>query len=83
MVCTQPEVPHDDELSAVSAGTVDAAVYERYGTEEKCQAARSPNGFRLAKLRLRGAHQLRARRSALLAMRRLRAPVQPDQWHHD
>ena len=47
--------------------------FERYGTEAQCQAAlqaaRWPNGFACPGCARRGAHQLRARRLALLAVR--------------
>jgi hypothetical protein len=59
---------------------------ERYGTEAKCQAAlqaaRWPDGFACPDCGAPGAYPLRPRRSALLAVPRLPAPVQPDQRHH-
>ena len=59
--------------------------FERYGTEAQCQAAlqaaRWPSGFVCPDCGGAARTQLRARRAALLAVRRLPPPVQPDQRH--
>ncbi len=63
-----------------------AEFLDRYGSEEKCgqalEAARWPRGFACPACGGAARSRVRSRRDALLAVRGVPPPVQPDQRHH-
>src|SRR5438105_888028 len=79
------EMCHADEPSAVSTWAVDARILRALRNRNAMSggAASGAVAWWLCVRRMRrcAAHQLRSRRAAVLAMRRVRASVQPDQRH--